>query len=143
MRSFVWLAAWVGVALWSVFCGAAYGVFNLVGGSLARNADLFSSDPQTVEWIFRAFSAIQSLSTGAVLVGWAVVSLMMLAVPWTLDRFARTGRLQATVPTSGRPGWARPDREGVIDLAPDQYSVGPGSPERGVGPNGPAPRIRG
>lgn len=134
MRRLVWTVSWVCVAVWSLFCAAAYGVFNLVGGWAARNADAFSSDPQTVEWVFQVLSWLHSLSTGAVLVGWGAVSLMILGVPWFLDRIA-AGRVRGATVVRGGPTWAGGARDGVIDLAPDQYSVGPTS----VGPGSVGP----
>ena len=125
MRRFVWAFAWASVAIWSLFCAVAYGVFNVVGGWATRNADMFASDPQTVEWIWRVFSWIHSLSLGAVTFGWGVVSLMMLAVPWLFDRLVP---IDVRAQGRGAPGWAPPPtRDGVIDLAPDQYSVRPGA----------------
>lgn len=135
MRRLVWGVAWVCVAIWSLFSAAAYGVFNLVGGWAARNADLFASDPQAVEWVWRVFSSLHSLSTGAVLVGWGLVSLLILAVPWVLDRAAAASPGGAAFERRG-PARARVDREGVIDLSPDQYSVG-----RAPRANGSVPRI--
>lgn len=141
MSRLIWFVSWVVVAIWSLFCAVAYGLFDLVGGWMARNADAFSSDPQTVEWIFRLFSGLQSVSTAAVLVGWGAVSLMILGVPWLLDRMV--GRAQ--VRTAPPPAWRGPGRDGVIDLAPDQYSVTPGppgSPQAAAGGSaGTTPRI--
>lgn len=131
MRRLVWTVAWVCVAVWSLFSAAAYGVFNLVGGWASRNADLFASDPQSVEWVWRIFSSLHSLSTGAVLVGWGLVSLMILAVPWVLDRAAATSTARTTVMGDGR-SHVRGDGAGVIELSPDQYSVG--TPPRAAGP---------
>lgn len=139
MSRLVWFFAWATVFVWSLVCAAAYGVFNLAGGWFARNADLFASDPQTVEWIFRVFSGLQTLSTGAVVVGWAAISLLVLAVPWLLDRLAGPA-LQAAPPRPPQgAGWSpTPSRDGVIDLGPDQYSVGSQQTGR---PASPTPRI--
>ena len=122
MSRVLWVFGWIGVAIWSLLCAATYGLFDLVGRLVMRNADAFSADPSTVEGIWRVLNVLHSLSTGAVLVAWAVVSLLILAVPWAIDRMIG--------PVAGRPT-ARPGRVpqpgpgGVIDLAPDQYSVGP------------------
>lgn len=120
MTRLVWFVGWVGVAIWSLLCAATYGLFDLVGRLFMRNADAFSADPSTVEGIWRVLSVLHSLSTGSVLVAWAVVSLLILAVPWAIDRMIGPATL---APGSGpRPA---PPVGGVIDLAPDQYSVGP------------------
>lgn len=129
MRRLVWVFGWVGVAIWSLTCALAYGLFDLVGRGLMRTADSWSNSPETVEGIFKFFSFLHSFSTGAVLVTWAIVSLMILAVPWVIDRIA--GRApQGTMPAphSGFHGQGRydgPGGGGVIDLPADQYSVGP------------------
>jgi hypothetical protein len=34
MRKLVWIAAWIGVAFWSLFAGLTYGLFDLVSGAL-------------------------------------------------------------------------------------------------------------
>ena len=132
MRRLLWLAAWSGVAVWSLVALAAYGLLDFFGGLAMRNADLFSSNPEAVETIFRVFSFLHSASTSVALVVWGGVSLLILSVPWLLDRFAGKARVQVfrTGMAPARPGWrpatpATPD--GVIDLAPDQYSVRPRS----------------
>ena len=130
MRKLLWLAAWSGVVIWSVVALAAYGLLDFFGALAMRNADLFSSDPEIVETIFRTFSFLHSASTSVALVVWGGVSLLILSVPWLTDRFAGRAKVQVFqtgAPTADR-GW-RPagpaTPEGVIDLAPDQYSVRP------------------
>lgn len=143
MRRAVWLAAWAGVAIWSLFCAAFYGVVNVIGGWFARNADMVSSDPQVVEWTWRVLSAVHSLSTSAVLVGWGLVSLMILAVPWLLDRLASPGPGgPAMRVTRGpfRPGAGPTRDDGVIDLAPGDYSVQP--QPHGMGSGGSVPNVK-
>lgn len=141
MRRLVWAFGWVSVAIWSLLCALAYGVFDLVGRLVMRSADAFSSTPETVEGIWKVFSFLHSFSTGAVVFIWALVSLMILAVPWLFDRMVGSvppGTMPA--PHSGQHGGAGPHGgPGVIDLAPDQYSV----TQPGQAPSGPSqtPRI--
>ena len=141
MSRVVWGLGWVGVAIWSLVCAAAYGLFDLVGRVSMRNADAFSSDPNTVEGIWRLLSALHSLSTWAILIGWAIVSLLILSVPWLIDRMMSSPNVRVVRGTASvRP---RESRDGVIDIGPDQYTVGPVSEaerER-PGPARPAPRI--
>lgn len=144
MRRLVWGFGWAGVVVWSLVCALAYGLFDLVGRVSMRNADMFSSDPGTVEGIWRTFSFLHGLSTGAITVGWAVVSLLILAVPWFFDRMLSSpGREPAHLATSAETfrGRMPPTRggEAVIDLEPDQYSVGPPPDPRAH--SGPAPRL--
>ena len=140
MRRVVWALGWAGIVVWSLVCALAYGFFELVGRLFMRNADAFSSDADTVESIFRAFSWVHGLSTWAVLVVWAFVSLMILAVPWVFDRMVGTSRPADPGARPGRPmGRGRAGPGNVIDLAPDQYRV---RPEPGPGAaGGPAARI--
>jgi hypothetical protein len=124
----LWVSAWIGVALWSLFAFSAYGLLDLFGGLIARNADAFAGDPATVEWLFWIFNGLKNLGLTAILVVWGLVSLCFLAVPWFLDRVA------------GRAAPPQPPRDPhVIDLAPDQYrrfDRPPGPPRQG-----PVPRI--
>lgn len=130
MTRLVWVAGWVAVAVWSLFAAAGYLFVDVLGGVAMRNADMFSADPETVEQIFTLFSWLHGLSTSIVLVVWGFVSLAILAVPWLLDRLV--GRRPPVQPAARRP-------DGVIDLAPTDYSVATRSdaPRRA----GPVPRI--
>lgn len=134
MKRLLWFVAWLMVGAWSFVCAFAYGAFNLVGGLAARNADAFSSDPRTVEWLFTLFSWVKNLSTGTVTVAWALVSLAILFATWAATRLLGGRETQ-------RPTWTPPPRrDGVIDLGPDQYSVGPASRPMPTGTAG-LPRI--
>jgi hypothetical protein len=126
MSRLIWVIAWFGIAIWSLVAFLAYGLVDALGSAAMRNADMFSSDPETVEWVFRVISWIHSLSTSIALVVWGVVSLAILGVPWLLDRMV--GRSTVVVRSGAVPPGApfRRPEEGVIDLAPDQYSVRPG-----------------
>ena len=124
MSRLLWILGWIGFAIWSLFSAAAYGLVDLVGQAAMRNADAFSADPETVEWIWRTFSWGRGLSVSVILIVWGLVSLAILAVPWLYDRLARP-----VMPV--RTGAAAPD--GVIDLSPGDWSVrspvpGPGVP---------------
>lgn len=130
MRRLVWFFGWVAVAVWSLFAAAGYLFVDVLGGVAMRNADMFSADPETVEQIFTLFSRLHGLSTSIVLVVWGFVSLAILAVPWLLDRLV--GRRPPVQPAARRP-------DGVIDLAPGDYSV---APRAGASRQaGPVPRI--
>lgn len=130
MTRLVWFAGWMAVAVWSLFAAAGYLFVDVLGGVAMRNADLFSADPETVEQIFTLFSWLHGLSTSIVLVVWGFVSLAILAVPWLLDRLV--GRRPPVQPAARRP-------DGVIDLAPGDYSVAP-HPDASR-QAGPVPRI--
>ena len=136
MRRLLWFGAWSAVAIWSLFALVAYNLLDFAGGMAMRNADAFSSDPQTVEWIWRVFSWMRGLSTSIALVVWGVVSLAILSVPWFLDRvIGRSGTIHSGPRPTIRPGVGP---GGVVDLAPDQYSV---RPDGSGGAQGSVPRI--
>lgn len=118
MSRLLWFLGWTGTALWSLFALMAYGVVDVVGRSAMRNADAFSTDPETVEWLFGLFSWGRGLSVSVILVVWGVVSLAILSVPWLFDRLAGAPARRATPqPAVGR--------DGVIDLSPGDWSVRP------------------
>lgn len=118
MTRLVWFFGWVAVAVWSLFAAAGYLFVDVLGGVAMRNADMFSTDPETVEQIFTLLSWLHGLSTSIVLVVWGFVSLAILGVPWLLDRLV--GRRPAEQPAARRP-------DGTIDLAPGDYTVRPSS----------------
>jgi hypothetical protein len=121
MSRLLWFGAWTAVAIWSLFALLAYNLLDFAGGVAMRNADAFSSDPQTVEWIWQVFSWMRGLSTSIALVVWGVVSLAILSVPWFLDRLiGRSGPIHPAAGSTIRPGVGP---GGVVDLSPDQYSV--------------------
>lgn len=130
MSRLLWVGGWITVGLWSLFAFAAYGVLDLAAGTAMRNADWFSTDPDTVEWLFRVFGWVRGASSSAILVVWGLVSLAILSVPWLFDRLV--GRAQR--PPHG--GFAPSARPGVIDLDPADYAVVRDPPRAG-----PAPRI--
>lgn len=106
MRRLLWLVAWFAFGIWSLLAWGVYGVVKLFGGLAARNADAFSQDPKTVEWLSWAFNALAGLGLAAVLLVWGLVSLAILGVPWILSRLA------------GRP--SRPEMQTIYPPRPDQ-----------------------
>jgi hypothetical protein len=81
----LWILAWIGVAVWSLFAWGAYGLLDLFGGFAARNADVVTNHPETVEWLSWALMTLRSLGLGAILFVWGLVSLLILAVPAVLS----------------------------------------------------------
>jgi hypothetical protein len=84
MRRALWVLAWIGVAIWSLFAWGAYGLLDLFGGVAVRNADMVTDHPETVEWLSWALATLRSLGLGAIVVVWGLVSLLILAVPAVL-----------------------------------------------------------
>lgn len=132
MSRVMWVFGWAGVGLWSLVCWAAYAAFDLLGRFLKRNADAVSSDPEIVEGVFAILNFLHGLSTSAVLFVWAVVTLLILAVPWLIDRMLAPPKGAPARPPARTP-FGRPDGR-VIDLGPDQYRVGAPSATTSTGP---------
>jgi hypothetical protein len=132
MSRLLWLGAWIAIVVWSLIAAATYGIVDLLGSTAMRNADAFSTDANTVEWIFNLFSWARGLSVSVILVVWGVVSLAILSVPWLFDRLVASQQ-----PRPAAPGRAWDGDGGVIDLGPNDYQVG-----RPLDHGGQAPRIK-
>jgi hypothetical protein len=120
MRRLLWILAWFAVALWSLFAWGAYGLLDFFGGVAARNADIVTGHPETVEWLSWALTALRGLGLGAIVIVWGLVSLLILAVPAVAGLFLGGSRRDLPVydrrgpnmspraptpfpPTSGQP----------------------------------------
>ena len=116
MRRLLWILAWIGVAVWSLFAWGAYGLLDLFGNVAARNADIVSNHPETVEWLSWAITTLRGLGLAAVVFVWGLVSLLILAVPAVLGLFlGRAGPDQRQQDWRGqgtRPGEVPPTRGG-------------------------------
>jgi hypothetical protein len=62
-----------------------------------------------VEWLFWITNGLKNIGLTAILLVWGLVSLAILAVPWTLSRLA--GRATAPPPRDPR----------FVELSPDEY----------------------
>jgi hypothetical protein len=87
VKRLLWILAWFAVALWSLFAWGAYGLLDFFGGVAARNADIVTGHPETVEWLSWALMALRGLGLGAIVLVWGLVSLLILAVPAVLGLF--------------------------------------------------------
>jgi hypothetical protein len=92
MRKLLWVLAWTGVAIWSLFAWGAYGLLDLFGGLAVRNVDIVTDHPETVEWLSWAFATLKSLGLGAIVFVWAMVSLIILAVAAVFGRVLSPAR---------------------------------------------------
>lgn len=98
MRKVVWALAWISVAVWSLFAWGAYGLLDFFGNVAARNADIVTGHPETVEWLSWALATLRSLGLGAIVFVWGAISLVILAVAALIARVvspARTARPDA------------------------------------------------
>ncbi|MBM1169732.1 hypothetical protein [Microvirga arabica] len=97
MRRLLWIVAWMAVAIWSLFAWGAYGLLDFFGGVAARNADIVPGNPEAVEWLSWALMTLRGLGLGAIVVVWALVSLLILAVPAVLGLFLGGARREQYV----------------------------------------------
>ena len=87
MKRLLWVLAWIAVAFWSLFAWGAYGLLDFFGGVAARNADIVTGHPESVEWLSWALMTLRGLGLGAIVFVWGLVSLLFLAVPAVLGLF--------------------------------------------------------
>lgn len=97
MKRFLWILAWIAVAVWSLFAWGAYGLLDFFGGVAARNADIVTGHPETVEWLSWALTTLRSLGLGAIVAVWGLVSLLILAFPAVLGLFLGGSRREPYV----------------------------------------------
>ncbi|HEV2559980.1 MAG TPA: hypothetical protein VGU45_15275 [Microvirga sp.] len=102
MRRLVWVLGWLAVAVWSLVAWGSYGLLNVFGDVAARNADLVTGNPEGVELISWALGALQGLGLTAIVVVWALVSLVILAATAVLARVLGALRGNAGGPPYGR-----------------------------------------
>lgn len=94
MKRLVWVLAWVGVALWSLFALGAHGVLDLVWSATTAGADLAprepgsftTGEPHPLEDLFPFFAALKSLGGFALVAVWAVGAATMLGGTWAILR---------------------------------------------------------
>jgi hypothetical protein len=119
MRRLLWILAWIGVALWSLFAWGAYGLLDIFGDFAVRNADIVSEHPETVEWLSWGLAVLRSLGLGAVVFVWAAVSLLILAVPAVLGLILpRAQPVERNLYPQGTPG-GMPARDGSQPMLRD------------------------
>lgn len=94
MKRLVWILAWTGVALWSLFALGAYGLLDLVWSATTAGADLAprepgsftTGEPHPLEDLFPFLAGLRSLGGFALAAVWLVGAAAMLGGAWTLLR---------------------------------------------------------
>lgn len=89
MRSLAWILAGVALAVWSALAWAVHALVGFAGGVAGRNADLATSDPQTVEWLFEAARLATGLGEFAVIGVWGLGAVLILLAPAAISFIAR------------------------------------------------------
>jgi hypothetical protein len=120
MKRLLWGLAWIAVLVWSLFAWGAYGLLDFFGGVAARNADIVTGHPETVEWLSWALTALRGLGLGAIVVVWGLVSLLILAVPAVLGLFLGRSRREERADNWRGP---RIDQQGPGPFPPGQGPV--------------------
>ena len=134
MRKLVWIAAWMGVAFWSLFAVATYGLFDLMatavtGGARPPAPDTFTTgEPHVFEWLYPFVQIAKGLGLSAIGAVWFTVTAMILGAAFLVTRFLPSGRQPASgarVATRSGPTiettWVReqPDRPDPARAAAD------------------------
>ena len=131
MTRVLWVFASLGVAVWTLIAWSVYGLVGLFGDVAARNADIVTTHPETVEWLSWGLGAVRNVGLAAVVLVWGLVSLLILAVPallsFTLGRARGQSRGSMTWPPRQHwPGQGSYDRHsdeprpGYRDVTPTQ-----------------------
>jgi len=98
VRRLVWIAAWTGVVLWSLFSLAAYGLFDVAGSALTGGAsppapDTFTTgEPAIGEFLYPFVQIAKALGLSAIAAVWFVVSATILGVAFLVTRFLPSSR---------------------------------------------------
>ena len=90
MKTLIWIVTAGVVGLWSLVAWITHGLVGVAGQLVASNADLIPADPLLVEWASWLAASGTGLGEWLVIVVWAFVSLVLLALGSTtfLGRWA-------------------------------------------------------
>ena len=86
MRSLIWIATWVAVALWSGLCWIAHGLVSVGGSLFASNADIIPADPLLIEWASWLANAGTGVGEWLIVALWFVVSAVILAAGFVVTK---------------------------------------------------------
>lgn len=86
MRTLMWTFAWIGVAIWSLIAWSGHAIIGIAGAVFGGGGVTTDFGPIGGTGLQNLVDAMADLGQGAVLVVWALVSLMILAVPAIIGR---------------------------------------------------------
>lgn len=86
MRTLMWTVAWIGVAIWSMIAWFGHAMIGVLGAVFGGGGVTTDFGPIGGTGLQNLVDGMADLGQGAVLVVWAIVSLMILAVPAVLGR---------------------------------------------------------
>src|SRR3712207_1460127 len=87
MRTVLWVFAWIGVAVWSIFSLVGFGVLGLLGDAareFSGHVPGFPDEFFTAPWLA---GLMQSIGTFALFIVWVVGTAVILAVPAVIGLF--------------------------------------------------------
>jgi hypothetical protein len=103
MRTLMWTLAWIGVAIWSLIAWSGHAIIGIVGAVFGGGGTTMDFGPIGGTGLQNLVDAMADLGQGAVLVVWALVSLMILAVPAILGRIFGSRRRAKVGMSPGMP----------------------------------------
>lgn len=86
MKTLIWIATAVLLGLWSLLAWITHGLVSVAGNLVASNADIIPADPLLVEWASWLASAGTGVGEWLVIIIWALVSAVLLAVGFVATR---------------------------------------------------------
>lgn len=87
MRTVLWVFAWIGVAVWTIFSLVGFGVLGLLGDAAREFSGAVPGFPDeffTAPWLA---GLMQSIGNFALFIVWVVGTGMIIAVPAVLSLF--------------------------------------------------------
>ncbi|MBX9740907.1 MAG: hypothetical protein K2X62_12570 [Beijerinckiaceae bacterium] len=86
MRKLIWGGTWFLLALWSLLAWASHSLVEWAGQLAARNSDMVTGHPETVEWLSWAANAAGVAGGSIVIVIWAIGCALALGLAAILSR---------------------------------------------------------
>lgn len=86
MKTLIWIVTAGVVGLWSLVAWITHGLVGVAGHLVASNADLIPADPLLVEWASWLAASGTGVGEWLVIVVWAFVSLVLLALGFVATR---------------------------------------------------------
>ena len=80
MKTLIWIITAAVIGLWSLVAWITHGLVGVAGGLIAANADIVPADPLLVEWASWLASAGTGIGEWLVIIVWALVSAVLLAM---------------------------------------------------------------
>ena len=86
MKTLTWIVTAGVIGLWSLMAWIIHGLVGVAGHLVASNADVIPADPLLIEWASWLASAGTGVGEWLVLILWAVVSAVLLAMGFVATR---------------------------------------------------------